>query len=71
MGRDGGLVDVRVVEVVRETSAAWGVKVVEDEFGKEAEVHWLPKSKCENNGDNTFTMPQWLAEEKGLEDHVE
>lgn len=27
---------------------------------------WLPKSQTENNGDGTFTVPQWLAEEKGL-----
>lgn len=27
---------------------------------------WLPKSQTEDNGDGTFTVPQWLAEEKGL-----
>lgn len=27
---------------------------------------WLPKSLVENNGDGTFTMPEWLAKEKGL-----
>jgi len=27
---------------------------------------WLPKSHVEDNGDGTFTVPQWLAEEKGL-----
>lgn len=23
--------------------------------------HWLPKSLTENNGDGTFTVPEWLA----------
>lgn len=27
---------------------------------------WVPKSQVENNGDGTFTMPEWLAEEKGF-----
>jgi hypothetical protein len=27
---------------------------------------WVPKSQVEDNGDGTFTMPQWLAEEKGF-----
>lgn len=27
---------------------------------------WVPKSQVENNGDGTFTMPAWLAEEKGF-----
>lgn len=27
---------------------------------------WVPKSQVENNGDGTFTMPLWLAKEKGF-----
>jgi hypothetical protein len=27
---------------------------------------WLPKSQVEDNGDGTFTMPEWLARDKGL-----
>lgn len=27
---------------------------------------WVPKSQVENNGDGTFTMPEWLALEKGF-----
>lgn len=27
---------------------------------------WLPKSQVEINDDGTVTMPEWLAEEKGL-----
>ena len=29
-------------------------------------VEWVPKSQVEANGDGTFTMPEWLAEEKGF-----
>lgn len=27
---------------------------------------WVPKSQVENNGDGTFTMPEWLAQDKGF-----
>jgi hypothetical protein len=27
---------------------------------------WLPKKLTENNGDGTFTLPEWLAIEKGI-----
>ena len=27
---------------------------------------WLPKSQVQDNGDGTFTIPAWLAEEKEL-----
>ena len=27
---------------------------------------WLPKSLVEDNRDGTFTMPEWLALDKGL-----
>lgn len=29
-------------------------------------TEWVPKSQVENNGDGTFTMPMWLAKEKGF-----
>jgi len=29
-------------------------------------LEWVPKSQVEDNGDGTFTMPRWLAEEKGF-----
>ena len=29
-------------------------------------TEWVPKSQVENNGDGTFTMPEWLAKEKGF-----
>jgi tRNA-splicing ligase RtcB len=28
--------------------------------------YWLPKAMTENNGDGTFTIPEWLAIEKGI-----
>ncbi len=29
-------------------------------------TEWVPKSQVEDNGDGTFTMPEWLAVEKGF-----
>jgi hypothetical protein len=29
-------------------------------------TEWVPKSQVENNNDGTFTMPEWLAIEKGF-----
>lgn len=31
-----------------------------------ANTEWVPKSQVENNGDGTFTMPEWLAQDKGF-----
>lgn len=36
-----------------------------DEHGREV-WHWLPKSQIEDHHDGTFSMPEWLAIEKGL-----
>ena len=44
-------------EIKAETERAW--KLFD---GKRSE--WVPKSQVENNGDGTFTMPEWLAREK-------
>lgn len=32
--------------------------------GKRTE--WVPKSQVEDNHDGTYTMPMWLAKEKGF-----
>jgi hypothetical protein len=31
-----------------------------------AKTEWVPKSLVEDNGDGTFTMPEWLAQERGF-----
>ena len=31
-----------------------------------AKTEWVPKSQVENNNDGTFTMPYWLAKDKGF-----
>lgn len=31
-----------------------------------ARTEWVPKSQVEENGDGTFTMPEWLAKDKGF-----
>ena len=46
-------------EVRRETEKAWLI------FDGATEA-WLPKSQVERNPDGTFTMPEWLASDKGL-----
>lgn len=30
-----------------------------------AKSEWVPKSQVEDNLDGTFTMPEWLAKDKG------
>jgi hypothetical protein len=32
----------------------------------EGKDYWLPKSMTENNNDESFTIPEWLAIDKGL-----
>ena len=27
---------------------------------------WVPKSQVQDNEDGTFTMPEWIAKDKGL-----
>lgn len=29
-------------------------------------TEWVPKSVTQDNEDGTFTMPEWLAQEKGF-----
>lgn len=58
MARDAKLVDLTGV-VRGETDAA--IRLVVD-----GTTAWLPKSQVEDNGDGTFTMPEWLAKEKEL-----
>ncbi len=71
---DGELVDIEGY-LVHETADAFCMHVDEDEFGKEATRYWLPKSKTElhverrpdlNKTTYIFTLPEWLATEKGL-----
>ena len=31
-----------------------------------ATTEWVPKSQCQNNGDGTVTMSEWIAKEKGF-----
>ena len=56
--QDEKLCDIEI-EVKHETSKAWLLYDGKDKV-------WIAKSQCENNGDGTFTMPEWLAKEKGF-----
>lgn len=43
------------------------ITLEEDEFGKEAEEIYLPKSICNYDMDNgELEVPEWLAKEKGM-----
>jgi hypothetical protein len=52
------LVDISA-EIRGETEKAWRLY-------DGSKTEWVPKSQVENNGDDTFTMPEWLAKEKGF-----
>lgn len=54
------LIDI-AAKLVGETDKAFRI----DDGGKQGPV-WVPKSQVENNGDGTFTMPEWVALEKEL-----
>lgn len=44
-----------------ETSLAWGIYIVPLGEEKTKEV-WLPKSQCERESENRWSVPLWLAE---------
>ena len=46
-------------EIKGETDRAW-------RLFDGTKTEWVPKSQVEDNGDGTFTMPEWLAKEKGF-----
>jgi hypothetical protein len=58
MSNEAKLIDI-AAELRHETAAAFRLF-----DGKTTE--WVPKSQVENNKDGTFTMPEWLAKEKGF-----
>jgi hypothetical protein len=46
-------------EVKGETDKAW-------RLFDGTKTEWVPKSQVEDNGDGTWTMPEWLAKDKGF-----
>jgi hypothetical protein len=56
--RDAKLCDI-AAELRHETKAAYLI------FDGARQV-WLPKSQCQRNDDSTWTLPFWLARDKGL-----
>lgn len=58
MSREPRLVDI-AAQVRGETEKAFRL------FDGD-KTEWVPKSYVENNRDGTFTMPEWLAQEKGF-----
>ncbi len=60
-------VTVDAVELRRETDKAYGLSQGEIDPKTDKEILiWVPKSMAEKNSDGTFTMPEWLAIDKGL-----
>jgi len=53
---DAQLIDI-AAEIKHETDRAYLL----DDGTRKA---WVPKSQVEDNGDGTFTMPEWLARDK-------
>ncbi len=60
MSRDEPKLQDITLDTIGETMLAWQVR---DCDGTQA---WLPKSRCENNHDGTYTVEKWMLEEKGL-----
>jgi hypothetical protein len=58
MAKGSGLTDI-AAELLYETEKAYRIS-------DGVNTEWVPKSQVENNNDGTFTMPEWLAKEKGL-----
>lgn len=52
------LIDI-AAEIKVETEKAWRLY-------DGAKTEWVPKSQAEDNGDGTFSMPIWLARDKGF-----
>ena len=52
------LTDIAAV-ILNETKWAW--RLTDGD-----KIEWVPKSQAQDNGDGTFTMPEWLAKEKGF-----
>ncbi|MCP1852892.1 MULTISPECIES: hypothetical protein [unclassified Bradyrhizobium] len=55
--------DPKLIDIAAELRAE-SPKAFQIFDGKTTE--WVPKSQVEHNDDGTFTMPEWLAKEKGF-----
>lgn len=58
MSRDGKLVDI-AGEARGETDKA--IRIYDG-----SKTEWVPKQFVEVNNDGTFTMPEWIAKDKGF-----
>lgn len=58
MPKQPELIDI-AAEIRGESEKAWKL------FDGTVEA-WVPKSRCENNGDGTFTMESWLYDRAGF-----
>lgn len=56
-----GRSDLATIDATKVGETKKGVRL---DFGGK-EPAWFPKSQVEDNGDGTWSMPEWLAMEKG------
>jgi len=55
------VIDIHYDELLHETYNAWLLEIWDEEI-------WFPKSQCDLDEENkTITIPEWLAEKKGLD----
>lgn len=55
----------------RSTNAAWCIEYGSTFYERDKNCHFIPKSLSSIDVENkTITMPQWLAEKKGLEQYI-
>lgn len=64
------LIDISAV-IRHETDSAYllfdgTMEIKKGDTVKSEKRVWVPKSMVENNEDGTFTMPEWLALDKGF-----
>lgn len=60
------LVDIEA-KLIAQSPKAWKITLGEVDEDDLLVTYWLPKSQCEYDPDTKrFTMPEWLAYEKGL-----
>lgn len=50
---------------IHETDDAWLIELVRPGDEEESRV-WIPKSCCTRDDAGVWTIPEWLADEKGL-----
>lgn len=59
-----GTVTISYCRLVKETDLARQYDMSDDPFSPDR--HWIPKSQIIEDDEESITIPEWLAAEKGL-----